>query len=144
MTSRTRHMMVMAAMLFIGLPLATTEQRPWPIAVTAALVGMVFGQHGAALAQEERERRKQIGVYQPPKRPKTSVMVSSVAFAVLLTAAVFAMWDKGMILPGTAPHVAGIVALVIAGGIAGVVWHWWMGRWYRDYFELDRDYRPRS
>jgi hypothetical protein len=144
MTSRTRHMMIMAAMLFIGLPLATMEQRPWPIAVTAALVGMVFGEQGAALAREERERRRQGGVYQPPKHLKTAVMLSSVAFAVLSAAVFLVMWDKGMILPGMAPNVMGTVALAIACGIGGVFWHWWMRGWYRDYFELDSDYRPRS
>jgi hypothetical protein len=144
MTSRTRHMMIMAAMLFIGLPLATMEQRPWQIAVTAALVGMVLGEQGAAMAREERERRRQAGVYQPPKHAKTAVMLSSLGFAVLSAAVFFVMWDKGMIFPGTAPNVAGAVALVIGCAIGGVIWHWWMGGWYRDYFELDSDYRPRT
>jgi hypothetical protein len=136
--------MMMAAMAFIVFPLATMEQRPWQIAVTAAIAGMVFGEHGAWLRQDELERRKQSGTYQPPRHPKTSLMVSSVTFTVLLAAVIFAMWDRGMMFPGTAPGVAGTVALVIACGIAGLLWYWLMGWWYRDYFGLDREYRPRS
>jgi hypothetical protein len=62
MTSRTRHLLMMAAMVVVVIPFATIEARPWQIAVIAFLGGMVLGEHSFAWLQEERERRRQGGV----------------------------------------------------------------------------------
>ena len=149
MTSRTRHLLKMAAMVVGVILFATIEQRPWPIAMIAFLGGIVFGEHNFAYQQEERERRRQSGVdptqqWILTKDPRTRLMLSSVFFAVIWPIAMFVAWDNGMFLPGTTPGVAGTVVLIISGAIAGLLWHRWFGKWFRDFYGFDRDYRRMS
>lgn len=146
MTSRTRHLLMMAAMVVVVIPFATIEARPWQIAVIAFLGGMVFGEHSFAWLQEERERRRQGGVDPTQqwiliKDPRTRLMLSSVFLAVMWPIALFVLWDDGMFIPGTTPGVAGTVVLIISGAIAGLLWHRWFGKWFRDFYGFDRDYR---
>ena len=31
---------------------------------------------------------------------------------------------------------------IITGVLAGLFWYWFFGSWFREYFRLDREYRP--
>jgi hypothetical protein len=56
---------------------------------------------------------------------ETRLKLSAVFFAVFWTAAMV-WWNV--------PDTAGLVILVITGGIAGLLWYWLYGKWYRRYF----------
>ena len=65
--------------------------------------------------------------------PRTKLALSSIVFAVL--------WTAGMLWWSAPIEVAQTVIFVISGGIAGLLWYWLFGMWYRWHFGLDRDYR---
>jgi hypothetical protein len=60
-------------------------------------------------------------------RPETVLKLSAVAFALLWTAL---MWWRSAPL-----ETSGAVALVVCGAIAGAVWYWLYGKWFRWYVQ---------
>jgi hypothetical protein len=73
-----------------------------------------------------------------PQTLRRMVTLSSIVFAVLLSAVVVG----GAGIPPDAPGrvFAASFAIIIAA-LTGLVWHWFMGSWFREYFRLDREYR---
>ena len=76
-----------------------------------------------------------------PRTLRRMMMVSSIVVAVLLTAVLVGG------LPGIPPDAPGrmvfVVSLaIITGVLAGLFWYWFFGSWFREYFRLDREYRP--
>ena len=61
----------------------------------------------------------------PLDRTRTALALSSVFFAVLWTALMM-WWAAPLDLPE-------VVILVVAGSLAGLIWHLLYGRWYRWY-----------
>jgi hypothetical protein len=71
--------------------------------------------------------------------------LSSISFALLWTAGMLFFEFAGA-LGGKPPDTPGAIALfvgifLIAGAFAGLSWHWAYGAWFREYFELDPEYR---
>ena len=60
-------------------------------------------------------------------RPEAVLKLSSVAFALLWT--VLMWWDRAPL------ETPALVGLMISGGIAGVIWYWLYGKWFRWYFQ---------
>ena len=57
----------------------------------------------------------------------TMLKLSAVAFATLWVALMW--WNQApMELPG-------VIALTVGGAIAGVIWYWLYGKWFRWYFQ---------
>jgi hypothetical protein len=59
---------------------------------------------------------------------RTRLVLSSVAFAVL--------WKAGMLWWSAPLEVAQTIILVVVGAIAGLLWYWLFGMWYRRHFGL--------
>ncbi len=68
--------------------------------------------------------------------PRMTLTFSSIAFAVL--------WTLWMLWWSAPLALAQTVILLAAGAVAGILWHWLFGLWFRWYFGLDRDFLPRS
>jgi hypothetical protein len=69
------------------------------------------------------------------------MMISSIVAAVLLTSVIVGG------LPGLPPGAPGRMVFVVSfaiitGVLVGLFWHWFIGSWFREYFRLDREYRP--
>ena len=76
-----------------------------------------------------------------PRTLRRMMMVSSIVVAVLLTAVIVGG------LPGIPPDAPGRMVFVVSlaaitGVLAGLFWYWFFGSWFREYFRLDREYRP--
>jgi hypothetical protein len=145
MTSRTRHIAVIAAILLFVIPAAARREQSWAIALQAAIGGMAIGVYAVRLLQDERQRRQQSADAPTTQRtppewtmrlsPRTVLTLSSVAFAVLWTAGMLFVWNEMMWWPGKSA-----VIWVIAGGICGLLWHRSYGEWFRQHYGLDREY----
>ena len=59
-------------------------------------------------------------------RNETLLKLSAVVFAVLWT---LMMWWNGPL------DLASFVVLAVAGGVAGLLWYWLYGKWFRWYIE---------
>ncbi|HYN00633.1 MAG TPA: hypothetical protein VET25_12865 [Aestuariivirgaceae bacterium] len=56
---------------------------------------------------------------------KTHLLRSSILFAVL--------WTVGMIVWDSPIDLAKIIIWIIGGAVAGAVWYWLMGLWYKHF-----------
>jgi membrane protease YdiL (CAAX protease family) len=71
-----------------------------------------------------------------PRMLRIILTLSSISFAVLWTAGMYALWSLGLWLD-MPPTTAGIVILVIAGGVVGVMWDKRFGKWFLEHFAPD-------
>jgi hypothetical protein len=60
-------------------------------------------------------------------RSETVLKLSAVVFAVLWTG--FMWWDRAPL------ETSGVIALMVCGALAGVLWYWLYGKWFRWYFQ---------
>ena len=60
-------------------------------------------------------------------RSETVLKLSAVVFAVLWTA--FMWWDRAPL------EISGVIALLACGALAGALWYWLYGKWFRWYFQ---------
>lgn len=60
-------------------------------------------------------------------RNETLLRLSAVVFAVLWTLLMW--WSRGPLDP------VSLVMLAVAGAVAGLVWYWLYGKWFRWYIE---------
>jgi hypothetical protein len=152
MTSRTRHIAVIAVILLFVIPDATRREQSWAIAWQAAIGGMFLGVYAVGLLQDERQRRQRSADAPTTQRtppewtmrlsPRTVLTLSSVAFAVLWTAGMLFVWNEIMWWPGKSDVMGVVVSViwVIAGGFCGLGWHRGYGEWFRQHYGLDREY----
>jgi hypothetical protein len=57
---------------------------------------------------------------------ETVLKLSAAAFALLWTALMW--WDRAPL------ETSGVIALMVCGALAGLIWYWLYGKWFRRYF----------
>ena len=77
-----------------------------------------------------------------PRALRIALTLSSISFAVLSTAAMYALWTQGLFWPDM-PSTPGTVILVAGGVVAGVLWHRQFGRWFLEFFGPDGEFHKR-